>query len=121
MMSFITCEPTSSVPTQPNSTQAQGFTSRCNRKAETSCPLPGGRIVESRIASRAAAPGIRDYAVASSAQVSQMLLRAGIKPITDSIDESSFLHLFFLDCEKYRERNLLIKMLFDLRKLVCAK
>jgi hypothetical protein len=65
--------------------------------------------------------GIRDYAVARSAQVSQMLLRAGIKPITDSIDESSFLHLFFLNCEKYREGNLLVKMLFDLRKLVCAK
>ena len=40
---------------------------------------------------------------------------------TDSVDESSFLHLFFLDCEKYRERNFLVKMLFDLRKLVCAK
>src|SRR5579864_2371816 len=50
MMSFITCEPTSSVPTQPKSTQIQGFTSRRNRKSETSCQLPGGRIVESRTA-----------------------------------------------------------------------
>ena len=50
-MSFITCVPTSSVPTHPKSTQAQGFTSRRNRKSETSCQLPGGRIVESCAAS----------------------------------------------------------------------
>lgn len=46
---------------------------------------------------------------------------AGSKRVTDSVDESGFLHLFFFNCEKYRERNFLVKMLFDLRKLVCAK
>lgn len=41
--------------------------------------------------------------------------------ITDSIDESSFLHRFLLDCEKYCEGNFSIKMLFDFCELVGAK
>ena len=66
MMSFITCEPTSSVPTQPKSTQAHGFTSRRNRKSETSCQLPGGRIVESRTASSAPLLPLRELLIRPS-------------------------------------------------------
>src|SRR4030095_2153918 len=51
MMSFITCEPTSNVPTQPRSTQFQGFTSRRTRKSDTSCQLPGGRMADKRVTS----------------------------------------------------------------------
>jgi hypothetical protein len=39
---------------------------------------------------------------------------------SDLVDESCFLHLFFLNCEKYGERNSSVKMLFDVRKLVCS-
>ena len=67
MMSFITCEPTSSVPTQPKSTQAQGFTSRRNRKSETSCQLPGGRIAESRTASSRPLLPLRELLIRPSA------------------------------------------------------
>src|SRR6266496_3820449 len=51
LMSFMTCEPTSNVPTQPRSTQLRGFTSRRTRDSETSCQLPGGRIADNRIPS----------------------------------------------------------------------
>lgn len=34
---------------------------------------------------------------------------------TDLVYEPSFLHFFFLNCEKDRERNSLVKMLLDLR------
>ena len=47
-MSFITCEPTSNVPTQPRSTHVQGFTSRRTKNSDTSCQLPGGKIAENR-------------------------------------------------------------------------
>src|SRR6185437_14397005 len=42
MMSFLTCEPVSKVPTQPRSTQIQGFTPSRNTKSVISCQLPGG-------------------------------------------------------------------------------
>src|SRR5579864_6930106 len=48
IMSFITWEPTSNVPTQPRSTQIQGFTSRRTRNSDTNGPLPGGRIADKR-------------------------------------------------------------------------
>ncbi len=51
MINFMTCEPTSNVPTQPRSTQFQGFTSRRKRKSDTSCQLPGGRMADKRVAS----------------------------------------------------------------------
>src|ERR1700682_1084536 len=50
MMSFITCEPARRAPAAPNNVQRKGSTSRRNRKSDTSCQLPGGRIAESRAA-----------------------------------------------------------------------
>jgi hypothetical protein len=57
----------------------------------------------------------------TDARIASVVAALRIKRSGDSVDESSLLHLFFFNGEKYRERNFLIEMLFDLLKLVCAK
>src|ERR1700754_2437392 len=100
-------------------------------------PHPGAVAVE-RIGSRRSTPRShlprsRDAARSQQCRENRLAIvdgnvkrrsscfKAGEKSVAESVVESSFLHLFFLNCEKYRERNFLVKMLFDLRKLVCAK
>ena len=50
IMSFIICEPTSSVPTQPMSASYHVFISWRNAYVDMSCQLPGGRTAEIRMA-----------------------------------------------------------------------
>ena len=48
-------------------------------------------------------------------------VNSATKNKNDLVDQPSFLHRFLLNGEKYCERYFPVKMLFDLRKLVCAK